>query len=246
MDEGEDWQPRSGNLSDINVDPNITPDHERELKIFCKKIERVFSNSDFQKLRPTNRATHRIHTGDAEPVQKFIYRQAEHLEKIIKEKVEKLLEDDLIRRSKSAWRAPVVIVKKKTGGYRFCVDFRGLNKVIKNDSFPIPRIDDVLDTLHGAKYFTTLDCTDGYWQVPLHPEDAHKTAFGTRTGLYEWKRMPMGLKNSAATFQRTLNLLFSGLTWNICLIYIDDILIFSNTWEEHMEHLEAVFVRLSE
>ena len=138
----------------------------------------------------------------------------------------------------------MVLVPKKDGSLRFCVDFRRLNSVTRKDVYPLPRVDDILDTLGNARYFTTLDLASGYWQVPLDEDARPKTAFTTHQGLYEFVRMPFGLCNAPATFQRAMQSVLAGLEWRDCFVYIDDILIASTTFEEHLRHLEQVFDRL--
>ena len=135
----------------------------------------------------------------------------------------------------------MVLVSKKDGGLHFCIDYRQLNQVTKLDEFPLPRIDDTLDQLAGAKFFTTLDLATGYWQVATDPSDQEKTAF---TGLYEFKKMPFGLVNAPVTFQRLMEVVLSGLTREGCLIYLDDVLVMGKTMEEHNENLKKVFDRL--
>ena len=157
-----------------------------------------------------------------------------------------MLEQDLIVPSKSPWSSPITLVKKKDSSYRFCVDYRKLNEVTCKDSFPLPRIDDSLDALGGNKYFSVMDLSSGYWQLGVHPHDQDKTAFVTADGLYNFKVMPYGLCNSGATFERLMELILTGLHWSTCLIYVDDIICFSKTVEEHMRRLDEIFGRIRE
>lgn len=136
------------------------------------------------------------------------------------------------------------MVKKKDGTWRFCIDYRGLNEATERDMFPMPRIDDALDALAGAKYFSTLDAWTGYWQMAIHPEDRAKTAFGTQDGLWEFVGTPFGLVNAPAAFQRAMNLTLHGLTWASCLVYLDDIIVFGSTFEQHQQRLTKVLDRL--
>ena len=137
-----------------------------------------------------------------------------------------------------------MLAKKKDGTWQFCINYWGLNNVTLRDMYPLPRIDNALDALGGAKYFTTVDAWAGYWQMPLQEGNKEKTAFSTRNGYYEYNRMPMGLVNAPGSFQRAMNLILHGLTWKSCLVYLDDIIIFSNTFEKHLERLDLVFSRL--
>ena len=154
--------------------------------------------------------------------------------------VQQMLASNVIRPSNSPWASLVVMVRKKDGSLCFCVDFRQLNAATVKDAHPLPRIDDLLDTLHGARWFSTLDFKSGYWQVPITERDKTKTAFRTSSGqLYEFNQVPFGLCNTPATFSR-----LAGLHWETCLFYLDDIIVFSSTWEEHLVRLRQVFERL--
>lgn len=155
-----------------------------------------------------------------------------------------MLQNGTIQPSASPWAAPVVLVRKKDGTLRFCVDYRGLNSVTFRDAYPLPRIDDTLDRLSRAKIFSTLDFANGYWQIRVAVHDRHKTAFVTHRGLFEFNVMPFGLTNAPATFQRTMDLLLAGIAWQYCLVYLDDIIVFSATFDEHLQHLDEIFSRL--
>ena len=124
---------------------------------------------------------------------------------------------------------------------RFCVDYRKLNEVTRKDAYPLPRIDETLEALGGAKHFTTLDLISGYWQVVVEPDDCSKTAFTTPFGLYEFTVMPFGLSNAPATFQRVMEQVLAGLPWQVCLVYLDDIIVYGQTLDEHRENLRKVF-----
>ena len=137
------------------------------------------------------------------------------------------------------------MVKKKDCSLRFCVDFRQLNTATVKDAHPLPRIDDDLDALHEARWFSTLDLKSGYWQVPIMERDTEKTAFRTSSGqLYKFNQVPFGLCNAPATFSRLMDRVLSGLHWETCLFYLDNIIVFSSTWEEHLAQLRQVFERL--
>ena len=152
-----------------------------------------------------------------------------------------MLEQGVILPSSSPWASPIVLVRKKDGDLRFCVDYRKLNQVTKLDEFPLPRIDDTLDILGGSRYFTTLDLASGYWQVQMDCESQEKTAFTTYSGLYEFQKMPFGLVNAPATL---MEIVLSGLVGKNCLVYLDDIIILGRDLEEHQKNIIEVFDRL--
>uniref|UniRef100_A0A3Q2ZZT4 Gypsy retrotransposon integrase-like protein 1 n=1 Tax=Kryptolebias marmoratus TaxID=37003 RepID=A0A3Q2ZZT4_KRYMA len=187
---------------------------------------------------------HRINTGDHYPVKKRAYRTSPDKRREMDRQVQQLLADGIIEESCSPWSSPVVLVRKKDNTWRFCVDYRGLNAVTVKDSHPLPRVDDTLDALAGATWFSTLDFSDGYWQVEVAEEDREKTAFTTGHGLYQFRSMPMGLTNAPATFQRVMELVLKGLPWQICMVYLDDILIYSKSFSEHLAALEEVLSRI--
>lgn len=193
---------------------------------------------------PANVASHSIDTGDSKPIKTPSRRFNPVHEKIIFDFVEDYMKRGLVRRVNSPWAAPVVLVSKKDGTTRFCVDYRRLNAITRKDAFPLPRIDTLLDKLSKAKYFSTLDLLSGFHQLPMDPKDIDKTAFSTPFGLFAFLVMPFGLCNAPSTFQRAMTETLDGLIDDCCLVYIDDIMIFSNTWDEHMTHLELVFKRL--
>ena len=155
--------------------------------------------------------------------------------------MQQMLSSGVIRPSNSPWASPVVMVKKENGSLRFYVNSRQLNVATIKDAHPIPHIDDDLDALHGARWFSTLDLKSGYWQE----QDKEKTAFRTSSGqLFEFNQVPFGLCNAPATFSRLMDRVLAGFHWETCLFYLDDIIVFAATWEEHFACLRQVFERL--
>ena len=187
---------------------------------------------------------HFINTGDHAPIRVSPRRLPFHKRDVVQKEVESMLASDVIEPSSSPWSAPVVLVKKKDGSERFCIDYRKLNSITKKDVFPLPRCDEILESLSGAAYFTHLDLVRGYWQIKVAEEDREKTAFSTPDGHYQFKRMPFGLTNAPATFQRAMNAILAGLSWTDCLVYLDDIVVIGRTLAEHNQRLENVLERL--
>ena len=188
----------------------------------------------------TDVTKHEIDTGDSKPVRGGRYRMSDSERNQTRKMVKELVEAGAVRPSNSPWAASVVLVPKKDGTTRFCVDYRRLNAVTIKDVYPLPRIDETLDKLGGNRYFTAMDLTAGFWQVELSEDAALKTAFVTPDGLYQWDVMPMGLANSPATFQRLMNQVLGPLRFEYALVYLDDVLVYSATFDEHLTRLEAV------
>jgi len=157
---------------------------------------------------------------------------------MIRGRVNRMLEAKVVRPSTSEWASPVVVVRKKDGSPRFCVDYRRLNAVTKKHSYPISRMEDCIDSLGDARVFSTLDCNAGYWQIPMAPDDIDKTAFTCHMGTYEYLQMAFGLTNAPATFKRALDIILCGMTWQTCLVYLDDVIVFSGTPENHVRALD--------
>lgn len=151
-----------------------------------------------------------------------------------------MLDAEVIEPAQSEWASPVVLIPKKDGSVRFCVDYRKLNALTVKDTYPLPRMDECLDSLGEATVFSTLDCNSGYWQIPIAPDDQDKTTFTCHSGTYRFTRMPFGLCNAPATFQRAVDILLMRYRWKTCLVYIDDVIIFSRSAEDHLRHVDEV------
>ena len=184
-------------------------------------------------LGRTSLVRHKINTGDSSPVRQPPRGIPFSLRSKVKILVNEMLEQGVVVPSSSPWASPIVLVAKRDGTTRFCLDYRKLNTITKLDVYPLPRIDD------------SLDCS-GYWQVGMDEESREKTAFTTNSGLYEFKVMPFGLCNAPATFQRLMEEVLRGLAREKCLVYLDDVLVIGRTFDEHLSNLREVFNRLSE
>ena len=187
-----------------------------------------------------------IPTGDAYPVRQNPRRVSPGEREVVREQVRNMLAMGAIQPSRSPWASPIVLVAKKDGSCRFCVDYRRVNDITIKDRFPLPQIADMLGVLGGARYFASLDAASGYWQVPMHPDSIEKTAFTCSEGLFEWRVMPFGLCNAPAVYQRMMQEVLSDLLWHSCVVYIDDILVFGDTFDQFVTRTGVVLQRLME
>lgn len=203
----------------------------------------VFSTGP-QDLGRTGLVKHDIQTLPGPPVKQHPRRMAFEKQVDADSQIQASLESGLASPSQSSWASPIVMVRKKDQTFRMCVDYRALNERTVKDAYPLPRIQDTLDTLSTAKWFSTLDLASGYWQVELTPRAKKAAAFCSRKGLFEWNIMPFGLCNAPATFQRLMDRVLVGLQWETCLVYLDDIIILGSDVEEMLQRLSQVFDRL--
>ncbi|UYV60974.1 hypothetical protein LAZ67_1002957, partial [Cordylochernes scorpioides] len=223
-------------VTEIQINEDLTLSQKNELRQVLSKYSDLFSS----KLGKTNLAKHRIDTENAKPIKHKPYRVSPKERDIIKEQIQDMLQEGVIRASSSPWAFPVILVRKRDGNWRFCVDYRKLNSITVKDVYPIPRIDDVMDTLQGSRYFTAIDLRSGYWQVEIEEQDKKKTAFTTSHGLYEFNVMPFGLCNAPATFERIMDNVLKNIKWKFCLCYLDDVVIYSPDFTTHLGRIEAV------
>ena len=225
---------------EVEYGANLTKEELCRIRKLVHEYRDCFSTGSSH-VGCTDLIEHCIDTANARPIRRHPYRVSPKERQVIADHVKEMMDKGIIRPSSSPWAFPVVLAKKKNGDWRFCVDYRALNDVTVSDSYPLPRLDDVIERLAGARYFSSLDMAGGFWQIPIREKDKEKTAFVTPEGLYEFNRMPFGLKNAPPGFQRLMNRLFGHLMWQYCLVYIDDLLVFSKTFDEHLANLRVVF-----
>ena len=225
----------------LKMGNHLNSEQVQELQELLDQFQGVFQSLPGH----THITEHQIITGDARPVRLAPYRVPHALQGPVQQELEEMLAHGIIERSKSDWAFPLVVVRKKDSSLRLCVDFRRLNVLSKMDAYPMPRVDDLIDRVSSAPFITTLDLTKGYWQVPVAEADREKTAFTTPLGLFQFTRMPFGLKGAPATFQRMVDRILDGLG-KFSGAYIDDVIIFSLTWKEHIEHLRTVLGRIQD
>ena len=225
------------------VDPETPEGVVTRLKELMVRYDQIFSKSETD-LGLTSILTHRIDTGGARPIRQPLRKFPPAHVEAITEQVDKLLEQGVIEPATSPWASNVVLVRKKDGSYRCCIDYRQLNSVTTKDAYPVPRMDSCLDAMAGAGWFSTIDMPSAYHQVYVEPQDSDKTAFICPRGMFRYRTMPFGLCNAGATFQRLMDIVMSGLHLDICLAYLDDIIVYAKSPEEHLARLEIVFHRL--
>ena len=172
------------------------------------------------------------------------YRAGPHARKAEEEEVQRMLEADVIEPSQSEWASPVVLVTKPDGILRFCIDYRKVNALTVKDTYPLPRMDEFLDSLGDATIFSTLDCNSGYWQIPMAEDNRDKTTFTCHAGTYRFVRMAFRLCNAPATFRRTADIILMKFRWKTCLVYLDDIIIFPKSIEEHIQYVDEILEKL--
>lgn len=225
--------------------PDLTSKQREQLMEVLRKNADIFVRKAVDGPPQARGVSFAIHTDDALPIKQVPYRQSPQKEAFIQREVEQLLAKGLIQPSFSPWGSPVLVVDKKDGGMRMCIDYRKLNTHTRKDAYPLPRIDDCLETLKDADFMTVLDCQDAYHHVPMAPGHEAKTAFVTRNGLYEWKVMPFGATGAPGCFQRYVDSVLRDLSGKICTAYFDDIVVYTKgTFEQHLKDVQTVFERL--
>ena len=232
-----------GTVQDVNVE-NVG---NVKVKRLINQFADVFPDDLPSGLPPKRDIDHRIELLDgSEPPKSAVYRMSPAELNELKKQLNELLDKKFIQPSKSPFGAPVLFVKKKDGSMRMCVDYRALNKLTKKNSYPLPRVDELLDRLQGARYFSKIDLRSGYHQVRISDGDVEKTAFRTRYGHYEFLVLPFGLTNAPATFMHLMQQVFKEYLDEFVIVFLDDILIYSRTEAEHINHIKKVLVKLRE
>ena len=222
---------------------SLIDDQMESLRQLLVEYQDVFMGPD-GKLGRTDLVKHTIDTGNAKPIKIPPRRVPQKQKQTIEEEINKLLDKDIIEPSLSPWSSPISLVTKKDGSIRFCIDYRRLNAVTVKDAYPLPRIDDSLDALSGSKWFSTLDLVSGYWQAEIVESDRPKTAFSSHKRLFQFKVLSFGLSNAPAVFERLIEPVLRGLTWEKCLCYLDDVIVFGKTFEEALKNHRIIFQRL--
>jgi hypothetical protein len=237
-------------IQETSDDSALRSRHDQALIMqTLSKFTHVFDDRFMGEARQQGEVVqHVINTGFAPPRRAHPYRQSPAMEEIVKKEIDKQLDTGVVVHSNSPWASPIVMVKKKDGTWRMCVDYRGLNALTVPDVYPLPAIDQLLYNMRDAKVFTTMDLQSAYNQIAVAPPDRAKTAFIHRTGLYEYTRMPFGLRNAPSTFQRFMNMIMGtgdAAMQIYVMVYLDDVVIFSSDISEHCVHLHQVLSILS-
>ena len=224
-------------------DADLTTDQRDELLALIGEHNDCFATS-VADLGDTKFYDFKIDTGDAKPIRKAAYRYSPPVLQQISEQIQQMLDHDIIEPSTSEWLSPVVMVKKRgTNKLRFCVDFRNLNKVTRPLSFAMPRLDDVIDALSGSTIYSVTDMRQGFWQLGVHEDSRDKTSFTCHEGVFRFKRLPFGLRNSPAHYQTKVSQILGKMAFKHAICYIDDILIHSKSFDDHMSHLRQLFTK---
>ena len=231
-------QPLLDNLSD-----DLSKSQVNRFKKLLYDYQSIFNSPD-GKLGCTNLTSHKIDTGNHKPIKLPPRRIPLHQQELVDKELEKMEAAGIIEDCDSEWCSSLVIVKKKDNSLRLCVDYRKLNEVTQKSTTILPRIDSCLDCLSGAKWFSTLDLAQGYYQVKMHPDDKHKTAFYTRKGVKCFNVLPFGLALAPQSFEKLMELVLSGLQWKTAVLYLDDIISYGKDFDSAFSNLEEVFGRL--
>lgn len=242
----EEAEPATNDPPQFDINPALTSTQRSQMEAMLRGLPEAFARNPKLKPTPAVGIEHRIFLSDEKPIKQAPYRYPEAKKKIIKDFVDKLRAQKVISPSNSPWSSPVVLVRKP-GKDRLCIDYRRLNAQTRKDAYPIPLIEDCLNLCSKAKWMSLVDIQDAFWHVPMASESKPLTAFVTPEGLFEWDRMPFGLCNAPATFQRYVDACLRGLLGVICIAFFDDCLVFGgDTFEEHVAAVRVVLQRLAD
>ena len=235
-------------LKQVNIDTNdqLNPEQLHQINELLANHADIFSTGE-DDIGFCDKIKHRIDLIDETPFKQKTRRIPPAMISEVRQHIDQLLSTGIIRKSKSPWSSNVVLVRKRNGKLRMCVDYRMFNNRSVKDAYALPKIEEIFDVLQGSKYFSTIDMKSGYRQVEVEESHKERTAFSVANlGFYEYVKMPFGLSNSPATYQRLMEECLGELNMTICVVYLDDLIIFSDTFEEHLYRLDLVFTRLKE
>src|SRR6266498_984171 len=231
---------------EIILNNELIKEEQHQLNELLKEFEDIISTDENPRLERTGIIKHEIKVIE-NPIKSRPYPVKDNKrEKWIKEEIERMLKDGIIKKSKSPWTLPVVLVSKKDESIRFCVDYKKTNAIIIVDAHPLPVVNDIIDKIGGKKYYTSIDLASGYWQVEVNENSQDITAFVTLWGLYQFNDISFGLTNAPVTFQRLMNYVLHDYLNDFVVVYLDDILVCLDTFEEHLAHIRKVFIKLRE
>jgi len=226
-----------------DLPPDLTDEQKEKVCELLTQYRTILSTGDHDVGR-TPLVEHTIDTGDHRPIRQPLRRQPFQHQAYIDKETDRMLEYGIIEPAASPWASNVVLVKKKDGSLRFCVDYRRLNSITYKDSYPLPLIDNCLNALSGSSWYSTLDLRSGYYNIPIAESDRDKSAFITRQGCFGFTVMPLGLTCAPSVFPRLMDVVLCGLSYQACLVYLDDIIVFGKTFDEQVARLWEVFSRL--
>jgi hypothetical protein len=233
-------------FEEVHIESNLTKEQDTQIRELLLKHQEIFAKND-NDIGHCDRVKHRIDLIDDTPFKQPHRRIPPAMVDEVREHLENLLSSGIIRKSKSPFASNIVLVRKKNGKLRMCVDYRMLNKKSVKDSYALPRVEEVFDVLKGSTLFSTIDQKSGYFQVDIEETHKERTAFTAGAlGFYEYNRMPFGLSNSPATYQRLMEECLGDYNMKICVIFLDDLIIFSENFEQHLERLDLVLTRLGQ
>jgi len=235
--------PKHQEVMDKMIDdllPDLNNEQKGKIRELLTQYRTILSTGDHDVGR-TPLVEHTIDTGDHRPIRQPLRRQPFQHQAHIDEETNRMLEYGIIEPAASPWASNVVLVKKKDGSLRFCIDYRRLNSITYKDSYPLPLIDNCLNALSGSSWYSMLDLRSGYYNIPIAESDRDKSAFITRQGCFRFTLMPFGLTCAPSVFQRLMDVVLCGLSYQACLVYLDDIIVFGKTFDEQLTRLEEVF-----